>query len=780
MEGLNHIDIPFKKEEVSIVNPAPLLMINHGFEQSIDEIFKRPVVIQTITWSSASTPSSYTPFANWFNDPMILTRLKGRTFVKCDLHLKFDVAASPYHSGLARFCFLYGNAITLNPWTMTDTWASQLYGVDIDLSCPGSKELVIPWIFPREMASVVQNSGDISSIGTLYFVPIWVISRADSVTSGNAAIVVRAWAENMVTAGATRYTAVAQSKNGGIISGTATAFSRAGDALSEVPIIGSFAKTFSKGASLVSNLASFFGFSRERIDSVQVSTKFLSSYSLTDVPVAGQSSSFSKSRARSLDVTPLGVQGSDDMSLSRIFSHPSLLAKIGWTPADIRGAVLRDIVISPLSTLASPTSLAFGVIPFMYWRGSIEFTIRIIASKFHTGTLRVTYEPACSGGAGTEDTTWPVGMTENCIISCTPGATAEIVVNYCHSKFWLPIGDAFYTSTSPATADYVNSLGRLRFLVENPLLAPLSSQGVGIVVSIRGGEDFQVFGIKDTIPRYATYSTRQAPAALIEDGEESESFLAESQSSIVNSAVVSHCEFGGTRRQNVNLTSQIFGEPILSLRALLKRFVPMGYLVATSDANATKLVSKQISASFPMYPTDLSILPGTGNGITYFNYNTLFKYFRLGYLGVRGGMRYRIVDGSSKTDNNYTGTPGVVGPAKFLMCPTYSGVTNLAASATGVAANHPQQCGVGSCLSNENLYQETDFSIPDYDSNLYRSAGPMDAKVDYAYDRGNYAFLVINKEATDMQKCLFFVSCAADEDFSFIFWQGAPPVVITT
>jgi len=779
MEGLNHIDRPFKKEEVSIVNPAPLLLVSHGLEQPIDEIFKRPVVLQAITWSSGSGASSYYPFADWFSNPMILTRLKGKLFAKCDLHfLKIDVAASPYHLGKARLCFLYGSALGSVAWPMTDSWASQLYGIDIDLACPGSKELIIPWILRKEMASLVVNSGDMESVGALFFVPLWPISRADSVTAGNAIVVIRAWAENLVLSGATRYTAVAQSnKSGGIISGTATAFSRAGDALSEVPIIGSFAKTFSKGASLVSNLASFFGFSRVRTDVVQMMIKNISSYSLTDVPIAGQSASFSKDRARSLDVTPLGVQGTDDMSLSRIFSHPSLMSSFSWTPASARNTVLRDIVISPSSISNSATSLAFGVVPFIYWRGSIIFTVQIIASKFHTGMLRITYEPATSGASGTEDTAWPIGMTENCIISCSPGATAEITVNFCHKDFWITVKDAFYNSTTPVTADYLNSLGRLRFMVENPLLAPLSSQGVGVLVSIRGGPDFQVFGIRDIIPRYAAESTVAALLVEPEDEEDTERFLSESQSSIVNNSTISHCEFGGPRRTN-SITNQIFGEPILSLRALLKRFNSLGYVTASADANPTKTTSKQITVVFPMYPVDLSTAAGTGNGLTYFDYNNLFRFFRLGYLGIRGGMRYRINDVSSRTDSNVTGTPGTVGPAKFLMYPTFAAVTNRVANAAGVGANTPQHAGVGSCLTNENLLQETDFSIPDYDSSLYRIGGPVDANVDYSLDRGNFVALVINKEATDLTRCLFTVSCAIDEDFSFIFWQGAPPVVI--
>jgi len=507
----------------------------------------------------------------------------------------------------------------------------------------------------------------------------------------------------------------------------------------------------------------------------------VSSYALTDAGVVSASAAYTSKRALTKDPRHLGFGGEDDMALSRILGHRSLLTIVAWPTSAARETVLVSIPVDPLVVTvntgppfrAFATSLAYGSLPFKFWRGSIKFTIRVVCSNFHTGILRAVYDPGLARG-GSLDTTWPVGMSENCIITATPGGSTTIQVCYTSQSRWLPVGADF---NALGAATYPNSIGRLALTVENALQAPLAGSGATILVYVEAGPDFQVFGCKESIPRYSIKATSTGGNfPSIADGGGVGVEAAPQSALVGNDHTGGVCVFGGAPSPAVDISEAIMGERISSLRAILKRFIPVGYLQASADANSTVLTTKGCGFTSTLVPPLLSTTPGPGVTMTYLDHNTLWRYFRLGFVGHRGGVRYRLSDFCLYRDN---GVPGLSAfPARYMIYPGNSCAPDTtAAVVSSNRALFPQMAGAGGALFDLNRNEMPDVEVPDYNRGSFHYAGDTGG-VASSVSEGVVFF--VSKACTDFTKCITFVSMAAADDFSFIHWQGVPKVYLVS
>jgi hypothetical protein len=770
---------------------VPRLLSTHGLELPKDEFFERPVVIYNFPWVAGTVEDGINPWALWANDPMVAQRLKGCGCWSGLLNLRFDVAASPYQYGMLRVHFKHFVICTSPLVNVTQdtgiTRASQCYGVDIDAAVPGGKEMVIPYMYPYQEVISTTSTTEFTAIGKLWFTRIVPLQRCDSATPGTVGIVVRAWVTGMRRFQATRYNVAVQAQSGsfgrdaaseigrGVVSRASGAVASVAAKLSSVPIISSYASGVAKVAGAVQAIADVFGFSRPRNGFTGTThSKRYAAFALTDAPSSSEPASHTLAQARDLDFSDCGITSSDEMALARIFGHDSLLNDYAWTTTDTRGTVIATICVDPTvcetvdgANYFNPSSLAYGCLPFKYWRGSIIYTFRLVTSNFHVGKLRVCYEPQ-NGSGGVEDTTWPLASLENCTMDCVPGATMEVCVGWSTEDFWNPIGSVFAGIATGSTA----SNGTLKVYVENPLQTILASQQVVLLVNIRGGPDFQVFDVKDTLPRYATNGVF-APGFAEEEGEVDLPFIeAEAQSSLTaNNSAYSRCTFGGpTLMPPSELDAKVFGERIVSLRALLKRFVAFGKVYATSDTGTGAIANRSIRATFPLYPPDLGNPTGTGNGCVYYDTNSLFRWFRIGYVGARGGMRYRFCDLFGGSYPGATTAPWT-GSAKLTVMSTNSLVTNLAASTSGFLAGVGHYSGSGAVCAEYDLMQECDVEIPDfspYRFNLMLSTLPTVTM----NDMDQYVSVLYGKSSLSFTNNVLAISAATADDFSFFLWQG--------
>lgn len=778
-EGLNDVDTLPQLEIVSLGRAHALG--DDGYRVPDEAFFERPVELRVFTWTSGSVAAGYNPWQDWLNAPMVQARLKGTTYVRGTLHLKFDVAASPYQYGLLRAAIFFGDPTGYYNLGSAH-FASQLLGVDIDAACPGSHEIEIPFTFPYDYLSVVDNAAsdfavssatDAQVVCGLLMVPVVPLAMANSASSGTVSIVIRGWVTDFEGRGATRCNVVAQSGHGskdrsaGFISGPAGLVAQAADILSKVPVIGGAAGMVGSVAGAVRDVAGLFGFSRPRSDAVTLTQKGMGSYALTDSAVVCASTAYTSKSGLSKDVRHLGFAGEDEMAISRVCGHKSLYAVIPWNTTDSRKGVLVTLSVDPLIThyvagtpsVWHPTSLGYGALPFLYWRGSIVFTFRVVCSSFHTGILRLTYEPGFGreNQGAAEDTTWPVGMVENCMITATPGSSTTIQVCYTSQSRWKPMGTDFNI-----LGGFANSIGRLNVTVENVLQAPLAGSGASVLVYIEAGPDFEVFGAKATMPRYGLTSNQGVAVSP--------------QSALVsNDHTGSVCVFGGHPGGGGEVSEAIHGERVASYRALLKRYVPFATLTSDTDPAPTYFTNKEIGFVGPLVPPLLTRTAGTGTNWVYSNYNTMFRYLRLGYVGYRGGVRYRIADQSLYVDHTAT-TALACRPARYAVFPGLScSPSTWAPIQNGFHALVPQTNGIGTALFDLNREEVPDVEVPDYNLASFHYAGDTGGVIPTTSEG---VVFIVNKACSNSAQCNHYVSIAAADDFTFIRWQGVPPLVL--
>lgn len=778
--GLNDIESCFLKEEVKPLHPSRPITAG-GMQGATDEFFARPVILTTKSISGASLGVSLCDWTNWLNEPMIKQRLKGWSLLRGTLNLKFDFSPAPQHYGMSRVYWRYG---VYEYAIMGGAFATSCLGVDLDYSRPGSHELSIPWIFPVDHFALTTNDTslyaptgggtDPEMFGQLMWQPIVPLARVDSVTPGTIQLVVRGWVTDLRLIGPTRYENVAQS-GGGPISGVAMSFSRAAGELEKVPIIGGVAKTVKGIAGFVADVASLFGFSRERHDAVNKTQRGVTSYALTDVPVACDSLAFTSKQQIDMSPAPFGDEF-DDMALSRIHRHPSLLVAAGWPTTSTRGTVIYEIPVNPcystvaVSSFYDMSNLCAGTLPFKFWRGSIVYTFKLVCSQFHTGAVRVVYDPVGKIG-DTEDTTWPMGAIENCIVNLTPGGVTTITVNYTSKDFWRPVSHAYPGNVVPAA-----SIGTLRVLVEAPLQATISTADAWMAIYVQGGSDFEVFGINNRMPRYglrtafAPGTTSMASIAPpSEEADEAEKWGMTAQATVNASACTTTCSFGGIPHATLgSLTGYVFGERIVSLRALLKRYVPYGYIKPTSDPAPT-LQRKAVYPCMPLYPTEFSCQAGSGNGLVYLDHQNLMRWFRVAYLGVKGGVRLRVVDGTKSIDAG----GAVTYPSLISVANNYTAVSLMAASIPDIQATVPNYAGVGSALYDGALQEMLDIEVPDYNPDSFHYCLDRGGVV-LANSRSNTIIMSITKPSVNATNWYYGVSWAAADDFSLFHFQGFP------
>lgn len=803
-----------------------------GFPLTDAEFFSRPVDLVTFSWiAGTSVLWTNQVWRTWTAAPMILNRLAGRSYWRGNLVLLIEFNPGPYHYGLLRFYahpFRASGLDTILDLGGTDTsfQCVQMVGIDIDPAIPGAKKLKLPWISPRPATKT--HGGTTDSFFTQHVVsafPIVSLSDAASVSAGSVPIRVRAWMEDFESFGPTAIAAVAQAdivrkeKTRGLLSAYTGPMEAAATALSKAPgTIGGIAA--SAGAALKggNSILHLLGLSRPADQVISNVTRVPPSMARTDVNDSVSPVTYTAAQSLTADGSDLG-RAQDEMMLSTIFGTQSYLHSMGWTTGQAAGTPLAVLSVHPMASMRSgttvyPTSLAFGCMPFLRWRGSIIYTIAPVCSQFHRGQLRISYDP--NGGSGGAGNNFGFSGLENCILDLSPGCKAEVKVNFSSPDYWKGIYPIFTAPTT--TAPEQSHIGNLTISVEMPLLAPLSTSGVTVVVYVRAGPDFEVFGTNEFVPDISfksgvfsmltppTGGTPAAPSSFAppdEKEEADEAFIAQirsrarqpvigdSQSALTStSPLVRMCEFGGAPVPPP--TSFTYGERIVSLRSLLKRYALLGFITPSSDPNSTKFSLKSVQSVLPLHPPcyPISFLTGAGTGggvgIAGTSRITLFNWFKLGYVGMRGSARYRLVDpapdsciinlGANQVTTAFPDTTFLAAPCQFQS-------TYLAASVSSRDTATGDDATLGYESSSLSHAERASFEVPDYNCWSYRPCRYWEGRILSTDGAGrvtgyqwNDTFFRISKSILDMSKTSFLVYHSVGDDFSFLYWNG-PPVL---
>jgi hypothetical protein len=661
--------------------------------QTLSKWLARPVLLGRYLWAdidSNLTADMIVPLRDWLSRSSVLAKYTNYQFLRGNLHLRFQINASPFHYGMKIISFWPFANQSCTGFTGAYPVLTSKPHVYLTAGQNVTQDFIIPFLNPRNFYNLAPQAytGTLEQamgidIGRLYIQDINPLRQANVATPDtDVYITVFAWMDDarleLPTPLTPALTPVPQAGppvqkkesdeyGKGPISTTATAVASIASGLQDVPILGPFARATQIGASAVGAIASIFGFSRPAIisDPSFMRPRGVGFLSYTEGGDNTEKLTLDPKNEVFIDPSVTGIGGNkDDMHLDTILKRESMLLKFPWVSTDSAGTILTRFPVSPSLSPQGPapeftlfpTSLAYGVLPFKWWTGSIVYRIQVIASRYHRGRIRVSYIPTQTNAVPAVDlsnTTW------NRIIDIESNTEVTLKIEYNNATPWSPVGLRLFnmgTGNGPYTVNsndsQTNVEGMLIFEVLNDLVGPFAPTTCEVNVFVRAGDDFKVAfpnfkalknyrlgGNVQTVPALGTNPVTTTRFANYQYQMMGVEHTCDAATTIATSNAD---EFVHGFGDNGALPGTHFGESIGSLRALFKRYnVYWSYLGETGDLSLLQHIH-----NLTPNPVDLPSWYSVwfvGNQVTAALPWHFLTYFSPTYVARRGGVRYKVV-----------------------------------------------------------------------------------------------------------------------------------------
>jgi hypothetical protein len=771
----------------------------------LDDFFKRPVLLD-VRNISLNTNIDYVlnPYAIWSFLPSVRNKLAHYAYFRGNMKLRFSISSSKFHYGslLASYQPLpatnrnYQVLKNLSPITDQKRQFRQNYfsqspnlcyinagqDDDVQLDLPFTSPQNSLRLFNESDESVIDNTDfyeDFGLMGDLFITSLGKFHSASPTDTSDLSITVYGWMEDveLSTPTNTRITVTAESEFlTNPISSTATAISNAAEQLSDVPIIATFAKATQIAATAISQIALMFGFSKP--------TNVAPPSFAKQVTFSNGATIIGRDTAFKLTCDPkqelalmndiLGSGSHDPLAHKYITSIPSLIDVLTFNGISVPyQTTLLTIPITPMlgthfvetsSTatrqLMMNSALAQVSMNYTYWRGTVSFRFDVVASNFTRGKLMFIYEP--NGTASYIDRKdRPTILNQQYITTLDLEKERSITIHVgfnshrnfaeVHSSNGTQGGVRPYFNTAgDSTLEVIESNRRgqstgvltvrpATSITEIDSLAPMYINTYVYSDDMEFTEpwDHEKMGLNSNINAESAY----------EQGEPINKVQMQDDHVVKVSGITS--TINRMCPNNKNLYHAHFGEKIESLRVLLKRD-QSAFLMAHTSTNTIE---------HPLYPPHNNFLIPRSVSITNNNgrVNT-FNIMRHCFLGVRGGIRYRV---SSRSDN-FISNIYIKYKRTRLDIPTASVHTLLEAEVSPSVA--------GSIIQNP-MHGGVEYEVPYYSIHLFESPGLLGQTQLYDRNNDSSGAILFNDIIGAAPTQLFQMSIA--EDFNFLRFQGS-------
>lgn len=654
------------------VSAAPALnhvaKVDNTDDLQLGQFLSRPTLIDTYTWSTADTTgvkTTTTPWSAFLNATAIKKKIDNFAFIRGRLHVKITVNGTPFQYGALRLCYspllgtvsnkIRSNLVSSLPLLVP---YSQQPGFFIHPQANAGGEMVLPFFYQQNWLDLT-SLADVTNFGTLTHV-IYAPLRV-AVTGGSSAVTVQtfAWMTDVELMGSTSRLALqADEYQEGKISKPATALASIAGMLTSIPYIGPFARATEIGATAVGAMARLFGYTNvpviENVSGFQPMNAPMLASAHIGTPV--QKLTLDPKQELSIDPAPHGLESNDELALSYLKKKESYFATTSWSTSDTLNAQLFNMRVNPYlpSWVAVNNSVAVPVgkrvydIPLSYigrmfkeWRGGLVLRIKVIATKFHKGRLKIQYDPR-----GDISTTAPAENTVyTTILDIGECDDLEVEIPYHQPIAWSTVDQTIQDNWTPG-----NSLaprlgvdnGTLSIRVLNTLVAPASGS-INLLFFLRAADDFEFANPAERIGPDTTNRVPNLYALQAEDHTE----IVPSYVCVGTKAVVSPERYG------LN-----YGENIASLRTLLHRSQVLDTYSTGNFPTSTAAVLFKTLKIMP-YPPGYNVdAPSVANTIVTigtaqfsFGYMTHMPYISSMYLAYRGGANYTLTPQADKYGN---------------------------------------------------------------------------------------------------------------------------------
>jgi hypothetical protein len=711
---------------------------------SLGDYLSRPVEIATLTWTEGTNlDTDIFPWQAFFTKAAIKRKLDNYSLLRCELKIKVVVNASPFYYGLGLVSYRPMDG-TYNPCVLHGgvgleriefMGRSQRPHIWIRPENNEGGEMTLPFLWHRQYFDATSSAG-LANVGMLSFDSISTLMNANSVVGAGCTIQVYAWAENVQVAGPTLDLA-AQAKDeyedDGPISGPASAIASTADKVVDIIdatasatggaslMFRPFATATSMISSTIGDVARLFGFTNVPMigDIPAMKNQAFPMMATTSIGTPVDKLTIDPKCELSIDPRISGVDTGDELLVSSFVTRSSYIDEITWTAAQAPDDLLFSLPVTPWYvaeiTAASQTHLQGTPMwavakAFNFWRGDIIFTFKIIASQYHRGRLRITWDPHSNIGATADNTVEDYQV----IVDINKSKDIRLRVPWAQ-----PVGFVKTNTTSSelwSTGAISNSLsaynGTLTVRVLTEQTSPVASADVKIAVLVEGAENLAFYGPRD-----------------LDQDEILTPFIVQAAD---EPASAMDYVFGGRPTvDDPNLHLVYGGERVDSIRALMRRATLSRKQYYGTGATDTYFTFGRMNRRplFPGYdPNGVEVAMDTiGVGTNNFNYcfNTYLNWFTACFVGSSGSVIWHLNVESDKA----AGTVTIQRTSRTITRTDYTAAsgtsnTNMDAFVWVYMANIINSGNAGLVLTNQHTQAGVSALVPQYSRQKFLSNDP--------------------------------------------------------
>lgn len=475
-----------------------------------------------ITSALMTTAMHTAPYAHWVQHDYVKKVLHGKMVANVELEAMITVSPTAFHMGSVVFSWVPFASQRPSLSDIDADWSfgrSRKHSVTVDLANPKVVVLRCPLIGPS--GGVVGLPSSVASIelNTHRIITCAVgLNRVDGIfTDVPYTIQLRA-VPGSCTYGLTAADFVSASHERPW-SGALGALAGAAGHLSRVPVLSGVMLPTQRFLKMGASAAKAAGFS-DPLDPqppshVVVSTQGRATNA--DLPVRGINLSTLSTTQRAV-AAPFTDGMEDETSFAVVASRPGLVARMTFSALMAAGAPLIDsntgtgaVVVDPLwraspstSHYVVPSGPAWLALGHAFWTGGLKYRVTPITSKYHSGRVRIIYEPNPFADAAVVPTRTDAAYTYSEVLDISEGAALEFVVPWtCQPAWnptlsgltkWAPSGTNKYQTGVANTNTRMHHNGLVYFLVESPLTSAFGAviPDVTLMVEVMGGPGFDV------------------------------------------------------------------------------------------------------------------------------------------------------------------------------------------------------------------------------------------------------------------------------------------------
>jgi hypothetical protein len=644
-------------------------------DASLSNFFSRPIKIASINWTVGATFGiTINPWQLYFENLRVINRITNYNVLRSKLCVRIMINGNGFHYGraLASYRPLH-NQDEMVAWRyglvpQDAIAASQRMHAWIDPTKSQGGTLCLPYVFWKNGMNIPEQ--DWREMGELDIASVTTLEHANGGTDA-VTISVFAWAEDVslsiptvaepgaLAPQAGEYEQV----NTGPISGPASVVQKAAQLLTAVPQIRPLALATEMAAGAVGSLAKMFGMSRP-VDAGPISSykpTYLGNLANTNVMDTSTKLTFDVKQELTIDPVAVGLGPSDEMAITSIATRESYVTQFPWSTSDVPETLLWNTRVTPaMLDTASPsgfteyhlTPMAYVAQPFENWRGTINYRFQIVASSFHKGRLKVVYDPYYNSSSE-----YNVQYTH--VIDLAKERDFTVSVQWGQELTFLDHNDNLFVPFSTSvlgSAAHEEANGILAVYVVNDLTTPSATlSDVSVLVSTSAGEDFEVVNPNSSNLANITFFQPQSGELEFQAGELDN---ADNDLTTAESApVMNDVEHTFATDMQVDVAQKIyFGDPVTSIRQLLKRYVDVRAFAPNIAAGFTRDIIYVQTSNFPMYAgydPNGDNYAATPVDPTPFNFvfTVPLTFYTPLYLCRRGGMRIKYL--LHKFDGDY-------------------------------------------------------------------------------------------------------------------------------